>query len=378
MYSNANVAIVLNDPTTYSETFIRRHVEHLFAGRTAVVSTTRSGAVAANRPTYALSGQPRAGGLLETPRAALRRLQGRLHPKNDALSVFLRAHRVRFVLAEFGPQGLAIYRQAKAARLPMYCYFRGYDASKLLKKPKYVADVREMCLTIDGIVAVSDSLLRNLAAAGISCAKEFVIPSGTDTADFTPSIKRPGSFLAVGRFIEKKAPQITLRAFARALGGHREYSLDMVGDGPELAECRALCAELGINAQVRFHGAAEHGHVKHLMRSAAYFLQHSVTARDGDSEGMPSAIQEALSCGCVVIATRHSGIPEHIRQDFNGVLIDEYSVDQYAAEITRLIDDVELSRAIAENARDYAVARLDYRVLHRRLELLIENELDCS
>src|SRR5690606_14595561 len=125
--------------------------------------------------------------------------------------------------------------------------------------------------------------------------------------------------------------------------------LDMVGRGPELGSCRALCAQLGLRDRVRFHGAIDHASVKDLMKTSAYFLQHSVTAKDGGTEGMPTSIQEAMACGCAVIATRHAGIPEHVQHNVTGALVEEYDEGQYSAEILRLTRDQELSAAIARN-----------------------------
>jgi glycosyltransferase involved in cell wall biosynthesis len=308
----------------------------------------------------------------------LRRIFSKKAHKIDPLIEFFRAHLVGFVLAEFGPLGVATYKSAKAAGLPMFCYFRGFDASKLLKDPKYVSDVREMCRSIDGIVAVSRNLLSNLNAAGISCRQEFVIPSGVDTIEFAPAEKRSGSYLTVGRFVEKKAPQVTIRAFARVLADNPNLTLDMVGDGPELEPCRALAAQLKVSDRIKFHGAIDHAAVKRLMKTSANFLQHSVTAKDGATEGMPTAIQEAMSCGCVVIATRHAGIPEHVEQNVTGVLVDEHDERQYAAEILRLSQERVLSEEIAKNARAYAVENFNYRILQARLEALIEGEITRS
>lgn len=378
MTRDFNIAIVLNDPGKYSETFVRRHVHHLFGGHTVVVST-KPGAVYPGRPSFALEpvrlGKEQAQSRSVTSIEFLRRSTWWWGATRDPLVSFFHTHDVRFVLAEFGPQGVATYRQTKAAGLPMYCYFRGYDASRKLGDAKYVADVRAMCESIDGIVAVSASLLRNLASAGISCAQSFIIPSGTDTMEFSPADKRPSTCLAVGRFIEKKAPHVTIRAFARACSDCPELVLDMVGDGPALPECYALAQQLGLTNQIRFHGAIDHAEVRQLMRTSAYFLQHSVTAQNGDMEGMPSAIQEAMACGCVVIATRHGGIPEHIGDNVTGVLVEEYDEERYAAEIVRLVRDVALSDAIARNARTYAVHHFDYRTLLSRLEAHIAQEI---
>jgi len=368
------VAICMNDPAKYSETFVRRHVEKLCDGRTVVVARSLRASYP-DRPTSLLP----TDNLRELSRRWWRAPFMRPAVKGardaDQLISFFRTHNVAFVLAEFGPLGVASYKSAKAAGLPMFCYFRGYDASRLLRNPQYVADVQAMCKSIDGIVTVSESLLGNLAAAGISCRQEFVIPSGADTAEFRPEKKRPGSCLAVGRFVEKKAPQTTVAAFARALACNRKLSLDMAGDGPELEACKKLSVRLGVRDRIRFHGAIGHAEVRRLMTTSRYFLQHSVTTQDGDAEGMPSAIQEAMSCGCAVVTTRHSGIPEHVQHDVTGILVDEHDEAQFAAELVRLSEDAVLSTTIGDNARAYAVRHLDCRMLQGRLETLIETEV---
>jgi glycosyltransferase involved in cell wall biosynthesis len=137
-----------------------------------------------------------------------------------------------------------------------------------------------------------------------------------------------------------------------------------------------MVQELGLTDCIRLHGAMQHAEVRELMRTSAYFLQHSVTAQDGDMEGMPSAIQEAMACGCVVVATRHAGIPEHIRENVTGLLVDEYDEEGYAAKIVRVMRDPTVSAIIARNARAYAVDYLDYRVLHHRLEAHIAEEIN--
>ena len=372
------VAIVMSNPAIQTETFIRRHVDSLFSGKTVVVAT-KSHALYPNRPTLCLSPKDRPrkwkqfiGDLLPSP---IRQRWKVFALRSNACLDFFREHRVGFILAEFGPQGLSIYQQANIAGIPMFCYFRGYDASKRLRDPTYVRALQEMCRNIQGIVSVSRFLISNLHACGISCAQEWVIPSGVDSKVFLPTDKHPYSFLSVGRFVSKKAPQITIMAFARAYRDNPELFLDMVGDGPEMKKCQSLCEQLGIGERVKFHGAIDHSAVRLLMGRATYFLQHSVTAEDGDAEGMPSAVQEAMSCGCVVIATRHAGIPEHISHDVTGVLVDEYDIDQYGLEIIRLCRNSKLTKDIALKARAYAVAQLDYRMLFKRLEGLIESEI---
>ena len=79
------------------------------------------------------------------------------------------------------------------------------------------------------------------------------------------------------------------------------------------------------------------------MRHARAFLQHSVVAQDGESEGTPVSVMEAGASGMPVIATRHAGIPEVVVNEETGVLVDEHNVSAMSDAIVRLAQDPALA-----------------------------------
>jgi glycosyltransferase involved in cell wall biosynthesis len=241
--------------------------------------------------------------------------------------------------------------------LPVFTYWRGTDASAALRSRQRVRSYRLMMPRLAGMFSVSRFLLDNLAAHGVTHPNAHVVPSGVDIRRFTPGEKRPGSFLAVGRMVEKKAPQVTLRAFAQAARG-RAAHLTFIGDGPLLAPAKALAAELGVAEQISFTGALPHEAVRdHLMRSEV-FLQHSVTAQNGNTEGLPTAIQEALAAGCITLSTRHAGIPEAVEHGQNGLLVAEWDETGFAEAISQVLDRPD-REAMARAARATAEAKFD-------------------
>ena len=104
------------------------------------------------------------------------------------------------------------------------------------------------------------------------------------------------------------------------------------------------------------------------------FLQHSVTAKNGNTEGLPTAIQEALACGCITLSTIHAGIPEAVEDGVNGLLVPEWDEDGFAARIAQLLD-MEDRSAMTRAARDTAVARFDNAVLLEKVERIIRDTL---
>jgi glycosyltransferase involved in cell wall biosynthesis len=292
----------------------------------------------------------------------------------EALIRFLRDEKVDVILAEFGTQALALAPLANALDIPIFTYFRGTDASKAIRTERMRAAYRKMMPRLAGVFSVSRFLLDNLARHGITHPNSVVIPSGVDIRRFSPQAKVPLSFLAVGRFVEKKAPMTTLRAFATATRDLPNARLDFIGDGPLLDPTRALAEELGVAAKIRFHGAQPHNTVRDQLMSTQFFLQHSVTARDGNTEGLPTAIQEAMACGCITVSTHHAGIPEAIDEGETGFLVDEFDETGFAEAISAAINVPDLA-AMSARARQVAEKRFDNHVLLKLLERHIQDAL---
>lgn len=351
-----------------SETFIRRHVRHLNGGNTVAMAQSRGGEEALGKP------------LLVWRRPhKLRRLLGRLDrrpllpglppdPFAAEFHQFVRANRVGFLLAEFGTVGVELYELAREAELPMFCYFRGYDASRKLSNPRYRAHLQRMFDHIDGIVAVSTFLLDQLAGYGLRHENAMVIPSGVDFDRFSAGDKDPDLILSVGRMIEKKAPLTTIRAFAAVANEHPALRLEVVGDGPLLAASEAEAKALGVGDRVLFHGVRDHDFVAERMSRASIFMLHSVTAASGDTEGLPTVVQEAMAAGAVVLSTRHAGISDIVVTEQTGLLVEEHDAVGYAAALERLVGDHQLRADLSGAARQLAEQRLDYTRLYQRLE----------
>ncbi|MFN3613047.1 MAG: glycosyltransferase [Rubrimonas sp.] len=368
------VALVLRSLDRYSETFIHRHVRELWGGRVAILSTgrLRHDALPVARIRRARSAPTRAAvaavRTLLTPRVFHRLLFHRTRK-------FLERNDVVFILAEFGGEGIEVFEMAEAFDIPMFCYFRGFDASSRMRDPAYAEAVRRMAAGVAGFVVVAQALSDALAAHGVRPRRTLVIPSGADVGAFRPAAKRPASFLHVGRFTAKKAPLTTIRAFLAGTRAHPEATLDMVGDGPLLQAARDLVASHGAEARVRLRGVLPHAAVRELMAGSMCLLQHSVTAPDGDMEGFPSAVQEAMASGCAIVATRHAGIPEHVRDGETGLLVDEGDEEGFAAHVAALAADPAMAARLGRTARAYAEEHLDYRKLYARLEAEIAAEI---
>lgn len=363
------------------ETFINRHIQHIFGGAAAVVCGRYHGENPYDVPFFNRRGRAvplidRLSMPLVTGLNRLRHGTGRL-PYGQArrdLKSFLQAHDIEVILAEFGTQALAVAPLADDMGLPCFSYFRGTDASKALNQGNIPGAYARMMPRLAGVFSVSQFLLDNLAARGVTHPNAHVIPSGVNVRSFRPAAKVPRSCLAVGRMVEKKAPLVTLRAFLSATEGLDGAHLDVIGDGPLLEPARALVASVGAETKVTFHGAQPHEAVRQKLATTEFFLQHSITAANGNTEGLPTAIQEAMACGCLTVSTRHAGIPEAVDEGRTGWLVDEHDEEGFSQAI-RAAMQTEGRTEMAAEARRVAEARFDNQKLLEKLERIIRETL---
>lgn len=344
--SAVSVCIVQPTVGTISETFIRAHAECLPASVTVIHGSMPH-----------IDGQPIVGQSIpqRLVRKCWRLLRGKSYA-SDVTEAFVKAFRLAratIVLAEFGPVGAHVREACRQSRIPLVVHFHGYDASRRNILAEYEEPYRMLFQDAAGVVVVSEPMRRRLEALGAPPHKIYYNPYGVDCRLFyggDPATSGP-ILLAVGRFVEKKAPQITISAFAIVQREYPEAQLRMIGDGPLLEPCRDLVSKLGLENAVHFLGAQPPEVVTSEMRQARAFVQHSVEASDGDSEGLPNSILEAGATGLPVVATRHAGIPEAVLHGETGLLVEEGDVQAMAVGMHTLLRDSELADRLGKNAR---------------------------
>jgi glycosyltransferase involved in cell wall biosynthesis len=285
---------------------------------------------------------------------------------------FIRTHRPHVLLAEFGTLGAQLADSARLAGVPLFVHFHGFDASILPRRRAWVRRYRRLFQTAAGIIAPSRFLADRLVAIGCPAGKLHVSPYGIDADRFAAGTSVPGRLVAVGRLVEKKAPHLTIAAFARIAGRFPDARLDMIGTGPLERRCRELVAERGLSERAHLHGAQSHEAVVRLMREAAIFVQHSVTAADGDIEGMPVAILEAMASALPVVATRHSGIAEAVEDGVTGLLVEEHDVDGMAAAIAELLARPDRAAAMGAAGRARVLAHFTQDHARDRLRAILK------
>jgi colanic acid/amylovoran biosynthesis glycosyltransferase len=288
------------------------------------------------------------------------------------------------VLCNFGPVGLQVARAARALEgrhAPIWTIFHGYDMSSyLLKHGERVYD--ELFVRGDRFLAISDHWAERLTQLGCPPERIRVLHMGVD-CDAIPFVspRHPGRvelrILFVGRLVEKKGAEFVIRALAWLKQSHPrlEWSLTIAGDGPLSAELEALAQNLGLNDRVNFLGLVSSGQVRGELSQADVFLLPSVVSADGDKEGIPVSLMEAMAAGVPVVSTVHSGIPELIEHNVSGLLAPERDPVELGEHIATLLVDDARRAQLAGEARKVVEQRFNQAKLKVELATMIDDRV---
>jgi colanic acid/amylovoran biosynthesis glycosyltransferase len=380
-HKQLSICIATNGTVKVSETFIQAHLERL-TGRILHIS--------AHGAEYHSDGQPLA--LLTAPimprwldrclnvlprlvEFRVRRRWFAPAPETESLVSFLRSREIDVVLAEYGQTGANIWKACERAGVKLVTHFHGFDISKHSVVHSMTQRYREMFAYCSKVIAVSHRMRQDLIALGCPEEKICLNPYGPHPDFFGVSPNYESSnLLMLGRLTEKKAPHLTLLAFSQALSHCPGMKLRILGDGELRGVCRDLAYSLNLSEHVVFKGSANRSQVLEEMRNAFAFVQHSVEAYNGDSEGTPVAILEAGAAGLPVIATRHAGIPDVVVPGATGVLVSERDVQEMANAMVSLFRYRKDCRTMGENARQ-RIQR--YFSMDKHIEQLNQVLVDC-
>ncbi|MBL7983249.1 MAG: glycosyltransferase [Flavobacteriales bacterium] len=356
------IAIATPKADAYSETFIAAHIQRI----PGVVRVLVEG----NLPRQVLNGPRliragRTGRALDLAEAVAHgtTVEGLIARR---VARVLRRDRIDVVLAEYGDTGNAMLEPCRRAGCALVVHFFGYDAHRgdvIAANNGY----KQVFAQAKALVVVSRAMEEQLVRLGAPREKVVYNSCGADVQRFSAArpADAPPHFLAVGRFVDKKAPHLLLEAFRQVLAQRPQARLTMVGKGPLWESCAGLVKALGLQEQVSLPGVLAPEAIAERLRKSRAFVQHSVLAHNGDSEGTPVAILEAMAAGVPVVATAHAGIADVVPQGECGLLCAEHDVSAMAAHMIALVDDPQRAGAMGSAARAHVEA-------HYRMETSID------
>lgn len=282
----------------------------------------------------------------------------------DSIKKVLQEQQPSAILAQFGPAGEFLYPAAKELGIPLFIHFHGFDISRYLILWRFRKKFAKMAEQVQGLFVVSERMVEQLLKMGVPREKIVLNPYGVDPTLFEPKSQAKSNesiFLMVGRLVAKKAPHLSIQAFIdakkRVNNGDNRLKLRIIGDGPLRKRCEALIKKHGMEEDIQILGFQSPDAISRHMNEAIAFVQHSVTAWDGNMEGLPLAIIEAQMSGKPVISTVHAGIPDIVAHGETGFLVPEKDVKGMAEFMTKMATDPELINQMGIRARERAMEK---------------------
>lgn len=215
-------------------------------------------------------------------------------------------------------------------------------------------DFRRKLEDAAGVVTVSDYNLRYLRENyGPAAERMRRVYNGLDLQRFTykAPLHRPSRIVAVGRLVEKKGFADLIGACATLAASGRRFTCEIVGSGELEADLRGRIEQSGAGGIVRLIGPRPQAEVVRLVQEAAAFVAPCVLGEDGNRDGLPTALLEAMALGTPVVSTDVTGIPEVLRDGETGLLVPQRNPAALAGAISRLTRDSTLRIRLADRAR---------------------------
>lgn len=280
----------------------------------------------------------------------------------------VRLRNITHLHAHFGTEATAVARLASHfAEIP---YTFTAHAKDIFHEYVVHEDLERKLSDAASVVTVSDYNVEYLrgdygdAASGVRR-----IYNGLDLEGFPyaePRERRP-RILAIGRMVEKKGFPVLVEACKELVNRGRTFECRIIGSGLLEEELKSRIHELGLEAVVEMAGPRPQAEIKGEIQSASAFAAPCITSSDGDRDGLPTVLLEAMALGTPCVSTDVTGIPEVIKDGETGLMAAQNDPASLADALEMLLDDSNLRVRLAENAR--AVIEDDFDVKRNAAKL---------
>ena len=223
-------------------------------------------------------------------------------------------------------------------------------------------DLRVKLRDASNTITVSNYNLNYLKSNyGEAARNVLCIYNGIDLNRFTYSKpdNRPAEIITVGRLVEKKGFTTLIEACALLAKSDRLFSCTIIGKGPLEQQLRQKIQDFDLEKQVRLLGPKSQEDVVKLVQGASVFAAPCVIGSDGNRDGMPTVLLEAMALGTPCVATDVTGIPELVLDGETGLMVPQHDPESLAAALERLLSDTELCIRLAGNARRLIESKFD-------------------
>jgi colanic acid/amylovoran biosynthesis glycosyltransferase len=278
----------------------------------------------------------------------------------------------------FGNNGLFWLPFLHHSSVPIVVSFHGADVRVNVDSRAARRLFSDLFVSCTLVLARSESIASSLLELGCPPTKLRIQRAGIplDTFSFVPRRRPPDGawrLLQACRLIAKKGLELTIRTFAKFSREHPNAILTIAGDGPLRGALEDLATRLQLKGRIYFAGFVSQPALLDLYRESHLFLHPSEQTSDGDREGIPNSLLEAMATGLPCITTRHGGIPEAVTHLESGILVRESDSEGVEDWLKRLAGDDALRDSLGAAAARTVAEKFDLVTQIEKLEAIYLN-----
>lgn len=371
------VVILKNNLLPISETFIKEQVLSFSGWKATLVG---DGLVAGGLSLNGLNFDLYSSSKQSWVDRQLSRARKVFNLANPLLVTMLKRHSPDLIHIHFATEAVTLWPSVRIFNKPVVVTLHGYDIttykeywykqhnpiSKLY--PRRLLKIASYSNVY--FVAVSEAIKQRAIEYGIPESKVFVHYIGINLDKFqvspVPLLERHKRILFVGRLTEKKGVMYLLESFREISKAHPDVELVIAGTGEQLEQAQAFAAKHQV--RVKFLGAVSHEQVKEEMQKARILCLPSVTAQNGDREGLPTVIMEAQAVGVPVVTSAHGGAAEGVLDGETGFAFAEKDIRSLTRHLSNLLENDNLAQCMAARSPAFAKERFDIKKCTSKLE----------
>lgn len=283
-------------------------------------------------------------------------LNDKVHYLNEINSPnkFVKKQKASLIHAHHGQLGILLLPFKEQTGLPMVTSIRGRDGTLADQHFTYLDHMKMLFEQTELFFPVCNYLAQRIIDWGCPPEKVRVLYGGVDLNQFQyrpPEIRETQNILTIGRLVEKKGHHVLIQAFARIREKFPHATLTLIGRGPMEDSLKNLATQLNLGDSFRLLQHLPKSQVFEHMKQADLFCAASLTASNGDVEGIPNTVKEAMATGLPVISTTHAGIPELVTHNEEGFLVAENNIDELALALEHMLMNQSLWLPFATAAR---------------------------
>jgi len=294
---------------------------------------------------------------------------GAINP--DALKLlyqFFQASQVAKILEDHQCQHLHIHFAHVPTQIGMY-------ASSLSKIPftftSHANDLFERGILLKekvnrskAAITISEYNRKFMVSQGVDHRKIKLVRCGIDTKKYDfihhqKDINKPPVIISLGRLVEKKGMDTLILSLKNLAESRNDFSAEIAGDGLLMEELKSLVSQHDLTSKIKFKSAIAHDDVFPWMRQADIFVLACKKDSNGDQDGIPVVLMEAMAVGIPVVSTEISGIPELIQDGVSGFLAKPNDPESLAEAIERVLNGSKPIAQITKAARQRIVDEFD-------------------